>query len=276
MALKKFSPTTPGRRQMTGYTFEEITRSKPNKRLTKSLRGGGSGRNSAGRITIQHRGGGHARRYRFIDFYCVDKKDIPAVVESIEYDPNRSSYIALVCYKDGERRYVLAHTKMKVGDEIITADTAKPVEGNRMKISNVPVGFPVYNVEALVGQGASMIRSAGSQAIIVSQEGEYTQLKLASGEIRLIHKQCFATIGQVSNIDHNQVVIGKAGRTRWMGRRPVVRGKAKNPVDHPHGGGEGRNSIGLKYPKTPWGKPALGVKTRRRKNTNGWILQTRK
>ncbi|MCK9272614.1 50S ribosomal protein L2 [Candidatus Gracilibacteria bacterium] len=275
MALKKYKPTTPGRRQMTGYTFEELTTSKPHKALTQSLRKKHAGRNNTGRITVRHQGGGHKQAYRVIDFHYIDKLDIPAKIETIEYDPFRTSYIALVCYRDGERRYVTAHKDMKVGDEMITSKNAKLISGNRLEIGNIPVGLNVYNVEIIVGKGASSVRSAGSSATILSQEGEYTQVKMPSGEIRLIHKLCYATLGVVSNIDHNQVVIGKAGRSRWKGIRPTVLGKSMNPVDHPHGGGEGHSPIGMPYPKTPWGKPALGVKTRKRKDTNKWVLRKR-
>ena len=275
MAIKKFKPTTPGRRGMTVNTFDEITTSKPYKPLTVNLKKH-AGRNNTGRLTVRHQGGGHAQKYRLVDFYMTDKKTIPAKVETIEYDPYRTAYIALVCYKDGERRYVLAHATMKVGDEIITEEKAKLVSGNRMEIGNIPTGLQIHNVELIVGQGASSVRSAGSSATVISQEGEYTQVKMPSGEIRLVHKKCFATLGQVSNTDHNQVVIGKAGRSRWMWKRPTVRGKAMNPVDHPHGGWEGRSPIGMKAPKTPTGKIALGKKTRsRRKNTSKWILKTR-
>jgi len=235
VAIKKFTPTTPGRRQMTGYTFEELTASKPYKPLTIKLQKH-AGRNSSGRITVRHQGGGHAKRYRIVDFYFHDKIGIEAKVETIEYDPYRSAYIALVCYKDGERRYVLAHKDMKVGDAIITKEEASLVAGNRMEIGNIPVGMQVYNLELIVKAGASSIRSAGSVGQVFSQEGEYTQVKMPSGEIRLVHKKCYATLGQVSNVDHNQVVIGKAGRARHMGIRPTVLGKSMNPVDHPHGG----------------------------------------
>ncbi|MDP2089955.1 MAG: 50S ribosomal protein L2 [Candidatus Gracilibacteria bacterium] len=276
MGIKKFKPTTPGRRGMTVNTFEEITTSTPYKPLTVKLKKH-SGRNNTGRITVRHQGGGHAQRYRLVDFFQVDKKGIPAKVETIEYDPYRSAFISLICYKDGERRYVIAHKDMKVGDIIVTDDKATLESGNRMEIGNIPTGLQVYNLELIVGQGASSIRSAGSFGTVFSQEGEYTQVKMPSGEIRLVHKKCFATLGQVSNPDHNQVVIGKAGRSRWMGKRPTVLGKSMNPVDHPHGGGEGHSPIGMKGPKTPWGLPALGYKTRSRKNTTSkWILRTRK
>jgi large subunit ribosomal protein L2 len=274
MWIKKYKPTTPSRRFMTGLTFEEITTNEPHKPLTKFIKNS-AGRNSAGRISVRHQGGGHKKLYRMVDF-ALDKKDISARVETIEYDPYRTAFIALVCYKDGERRYVLAHAEMKVWDEMINSATAKPILGNRMEIGNIPTGLTVYNVEMITGQGASTIRSAGSSALILSQEGEYTQLKMPSGEIRLVHKKCSATIGVVSNGDWNQVTIGKAGRSRWMGKRPTVLGSSMNPVDHPHGWGEGHQSVGQrKGPKTPWGKLARGVKTRSRKYTDRWILRTR-
>lgn len=276
MGLKKFKPTTPGRRGMTGLDYAELTTAKPNKALTLTLKKA-AGRNSSGRITIRHQWGGHAKKYRMVDFYMVDKKGIPARIETVEYDPYRTAFIALVCYKDGERRYVLAHTETKVGDSIITDEKTPLINGNRCEIGNIPVGLTVHNVELIVGQGASSIRSAGSSGLVISQEGEYAQVKMPSGEVRLVHKKCYATLGQVSNPDYNQIVIWKAGRSRWMGKRPTVRGKAMNPVDHPHGGWEGRAPIWLKAPKTPWGLPALGKKTRSRKKTTGrWILKTRK
>ena len=276
MALKKFKPTTPGRRWMTGIDYSELTTSKPHKALTVTLKKH-SGRNNTGRITVRHQGGGHAQKYRLVDFYMTDKKGIPARVETVEYDPYRSAFVSLVCYKDGERRYVLAHTDVKVGDSILTDEKTSLTPGNRMQVGNIPVGLQVYNLELIVGQGAASIRSAGSAGTVVSQEWEYTQVKMPSGEIRLVHKKCYATLGQVSNPDYNQVTLGKAGRTRWMWKRPTVRGKAMNPVDHPHGGWEWRSPIGMKAPKTPWGLPALGKKTRSRKKTTGrWILKTRK
>ncbi len=276
MGIKKYKPTTNGRRGMTGLTYDELTTSTPYKPLTIKLKKH-AGRNSSWRLTVRHQGGGHAQKYRLIDFFGTDKKGITAKVETIEYDPYRTAFISLVCYKDGERRYVLAHKDMQVGDAIVTDDKAELISGNRMEIGNIPTGLQVYNLELIVGQGAAAIRSAGSYGTIFSQEGEYTQVKMPSGEIRLVHKKCFATLGQVSNPDHNQVVIGKAGRSRWMGKRPTVRGKAMNPVDHPHGGWEGRSPIGMKAPKTPQGKVALGKKTRsRKKTTNRWILKTRK
>lgn len=276
MAIKKFNPTTPGRRQMTGYTFEELTTSKPYRNLTTKIQKH-AGRNNSGRITVRHQWGWNAQRYRMVDFYFHDKLWIEAKVETIEYDPYRTAYIALVCYRDGERRYVLAHKDMKVGDLIVTKQEAALASGNRMELGHIPVGLQVYNLELIVGAWASAIRSAGSTGVVFSQEWEYTQIKMPSGEIRLVHKKCYATIGQVSNIDHNQVVIGKAGRARHMGIRPTVLWKSMNPVDHPHGWWEWHSPIGMKAPKTPWGMPALGYKTRSRKKiTNKWILKTRK
>lgn len=275
MSIKKYNPTTPSRREMTGYSFDEITATEPYKPLT-FYKKNAAGRNNTGRITVRHQGGGHKKLYRMVDF-SFDKKEIQAKVETIEYDPNRTGYIALVCYRDGERRYVLAHKDMKVGDLIITSESAKPVAGNRLLIGNIPVGLPVHNVELIVGLGASTVRSAGTAATVISQEGEYTQVKLPSGEIRRIHKKCWATIGTVSNTDHNQIVIGKAGRSRWMGRRPTVLGSSMNTVDHPHGGGEGHQSLGQrKGPKTPWGKITRGVITRNRKSTDKWIVRTKR
>jgi len=277
VGIKKFKPTTPGRRGMTTNTYEELTTSKPYKKLTVKLQKHAGRSGATGRLTIRHQWGGHAQRYRLVDFFYTDKKGIEAKVETIEYDPYRTAFIALICYVDGERRYVVAHVDMKVGDKIITEEKGELVSGNRMEIGNIPVGLEIYNVELIVGHGASSVRSAWSKAIIVSQEWEYTQVKMPSGEVRLVHKKCYATLGQVSNPDNNQVVIGKAGRSRWMWKRPTVRGKAMNPVDHPHGGWEGRSPIGMKAPKTPWGKIALGKKTRsRKKTTSKWILKTRK
>jgi len=276
VGIKKFKPTTPGRRWMSVVTFEQITTTTPYKPLTVTLKKN-SGRNNTWRITVRHQGGGHAKKYRLVDFFCTDKKGIPAKVETIEYDPYRSAFIALICYKDWERRYVLAHTEMKVGDVVVTDEKTDLTSGNRMEIGNIPTGLNVYNVETIVGQWASSVRSAGATATIVSQEWEYTQVKLPSGEVRLVHKKCYATLGQVSNPDHNQMVIWKAWRSRWMGKRPTVLGKSMNPVDHPHGGWEGHSPIGMSAPKTPWGMPALGYKTRKRKkSTNRWILKTRK
>ncbi len=276
MGIKKFKPTTPGRRWMTGSTFEEVTTSKPYKSLTVKLQKH-SGRNNTWRITVRHQWGGHAKRYRLIDFYWLDKKGIEAKVETIEYDPYRSAFVSLICYKDWERRYVIAHKDMKVWDIVITDENTALKAGNRLEISNIPTWLQVYNVELIVWEWASSVRSAWSFATIVSQEWEYTQVKLPSWEVRLVHKKCYATLGQVSNPDYNQIVIWKAWRSRWMWKRPTVLWKSMNPVDHPHWGWEGHSPIGMKAPKTPWGLPALGYKTRsRKKTTSRWILKTRK
>lgn len=275
MAIKKYNPTTNARRQMSGYSFEELTTSTPYKPLTRKIKAS-AGRNNTGRITVRHQWGWHKQLYRMVDFFFTDKLNIPARVETVEYDPYRTAYISLICYKDWERRYILAHKDIKVWDEIITSTTAKPVSWNRMEIWNIPVWLSVFNVEIIVWQWASSIRSAWSSAMILSQEWEYTQVKMSSGEIRLVHKKCYATIWVVSNTFHNQIVIGKAWRSRWMWRRPTVLGKSMNPVDHPHWGWEWHSPIGMPYPKTPWWKPALWVKTRRRKDTSRWILRTRK
>lgn len=276
MAIKKFKPTTPGRRQMTWYTFAEVTKTKPTRSLTIKLKSH-AWRNNTWTITVRHQGGWHAKRYRLIDFFFTDKKDIVAKVESIEYDPYRTGYIALICYKDWERRYVLAHKDMKVWDKIVTATEAPLVSWNRMEVWNIPVWLQVYNLELIVWHWASSIRSAGSVWIVYSQEWEYTQIKMPSSEIRLVHKKCFASLGQVSNTDHNMIVIGKAWRSRWLWRRPTVLWKSMNPVDHPHGWWEGHTPIWLKAPKTPWGKKALWMKTRsRKKTTSKWILKDKK
>lgn len=276
MGIKKFKPTTAGRRWMTVAVYSDLTASKPNKALVVQL-SKKAWRNSSGRITVRHQWGGHAKKYRLVDFFGVDKKDIEYKIETIEYDPYRSAFISLVCYKDWERRYILANTETKVGNVYVTAEKAPLVSGNRMQIGNIPTGLQVYNLELIVWQWASSVRTAGAFATIISQEWEYTQVKLPSWEIRIVHKKCYATIGQVSNPDHNQVVIGKAWRARWMWKRPEVRWKAMNPVDHPHGGWEGRSPIWMKAPKTPWGAVALGKKTRSKKKTSSrWILKSRK
>lgn len=276
MGIKKFKPTTPGRRGMSVNTYEELTTKSSYKALTVKLKKH-AGRNNTWRLTIRHQWWGHSKKYRLVDFYWVDKKWIPAKVESVEYDPYRSAFISLVCYADWERRYVLAHKNIKVWDKIITDEKTELELWNRMEVWNIPTWFQVYNVELIIWQGASSVRAAWTYATVISQEWEYTQIKMPSSEIRLVHKKCYATLWQVSNPDHNQVVIWKAWRSRWMGKRPVVRGKAMNPVDHPHGGWEWRSPIWMKAPKTPWGLPALWHKTRsRKKTTNKWILKTRK
>ena len=275
MGIKKYKPTTNGRRWMSVASFDEITTSTPYKPLTVKLKKH-AWRNSSWRITVRHQWGWHAQKYRLIDFYWVDKKGIEAKVETIEYDPYRSAYIALILYKDWERRYVIAHKDMKVGDIVVTDEKTKLKDWNRMEIGNMPTWVSIYNLELIVGQWAASIRSAGTFWTIYSQEWEYTQVKMPSGEIRLVHKKCYATLWQVSNIDYNQIVIGKAGRSRWMWVRPTVLGKSMNPVDHPHGGWEWHSPIGMKAPKTPWWKVALWAKTRsRKKTTNKWILRTR-
>lgn len=275
MAIKNYKPTTPGRRDMSGYSFDEITKSKPEKSLTVRLNKR-SGRNNQGKLTIRHRGGGHKRLYRLVDFNRADKHNIEGSVKAVEYDPYRTAYIMLVNYSDGEKRYHLAPQDIKVGDKIMLADKTKLKPGNRMRLKNFPVGFTVYNLELSKGKGGQMIRSAGSSAKVISQEDDtYTQIQLPSGEVRLVNRDCFASYGQVSNIDHSNITIGKAGRKRHMGRRPQVRGKVMNPCDHPHGGGEGNQPIGLKHPKTPWGMPALGFKTRKRKYSDRLIVKSR-
>lgn len=275
MALKKFKPTTPGLRQMTVASFDEITTTKPEKSLLKKIQKN-AGRNNSGRITVRHRGGGAKQFYRMIDFKQTDKLGIEARVVSIEYDPNRTAYIMLALYKDGEKRYHVAPEGIKVDDTIVTSDKAKIKKGNRLKIRNIPVGYSIYNVEMHRGKGGQLGRSAGSSIKLVSLEGKHAQIQMPSGEARLVDKDCYATIGTVSNGEHSNIKIGKAGRNRHLGKRPQVRGKAMNPVDHPHGGGEGGSSIGLKNPKTPWGLPALGLKTRRRHYTNKMIVKDRR
>jgi len=275
MGVKPIKPTTPGRRNMSAYTFEEVTKSKPNKKLTKRLNKR-SGRNNQGRITVRHRGGGHKKMYRLVDFNRADKHNVEGKVAAVEYDPYRTAYIILVHYTDGDKRYHLAPQDIKVGDKVILAEKTKIKPGNRMLISNVPVGFSVYNIELSKGKGGQIIRSAGSFAKIISQEdAKHTQVQLPSGEVRLVTKSCYASVGEVSNVEHSNIKIGKAGRKRNMGKRPQVRGKVMNPCDHPHGGGEGNQPIGLKHPKTPWGMPALGFKTRKRKYSDKHILKSR-
>ncbi|MFA6991821.1 MAG: 50S ribosomal protein L2 [Candidatus Gracilibacteria bacterium] len=275
MPVKKFKATTPGRRMMASPTFEELTTDKPERSLLIRLQKHG-GRNNTGRITTRHRGGGEKKFYRMIDFNRADKLNIQGVVKTIEYDPYRTAYIMLVQYQDGEKRYHLSPNGMKVGTKIICKDKGKVQTGNRMKLKNIPVGYSIYEVELVRGKGGILGRSAGSSIVLVSLEGSKAQVQMPSGEVRFVEKDCYATIGGVSNVDHNIVNYGKAGKRRHMGWRPTVRGSAMNPVDHPHGGGEGRTPIGLKHPKTPWGLPALGVKTRNRKYTNKMIVKPRK
>jgi large subunit ribosomal protein L2 len=273
MPVKVYKPTSAGRRGMTGHTFEEITKSKPERSLTEAMRKK-SGRNNTGRVTVRHRGGGHKRRYRIIDFKR-DKFDCAAEVIAIEYDPNRSSRIALLQYEDGEKRYIIAPLGVKVGDRIANGERAELRPGNALYIRDIPVGTQIHNIELLPGEGGQMARSAGVSAQLLAKEGVYAQVRLPSGEVRLIHERCMATIGQVGNTDHGNIKLGKAGRRRWMGWRPAVRGVAMDPASHPHGGGEGRSGIGMPGPKTPWGKPALGKRTRRNKRTDRFIVRRR-
>jgi large subunit ribosomal protein L2 len=273
MAIKVYKPTSAGRRGMTGFTFEEITRSKPERSLTEALRRRG-GRNNQGRVTVRHRGGGHKRRYRLIDFKR-DKFNVVAAVVSIEYDPNRSSRIALLQYEDGEKRYIIAPLGVKVGDKIANGELAEIRPGNALYIRDIPVGTQIHNIELLPGEGGQLARSAGVSAQLLAKEGIYAQVRLPSGEVRYIHERCMATIGQVGNTDHGNIKLGKAGRKRWMGWRPEVRGIAMDPGGHPHGGGEGRSGIGMPGPKTPWGKPALGKRTRNNKRTARFIVRRR-
>ena len=273
MAVKVYKPTTPGRRGMTGYTFEEITTSKPEKSLLV-LRKARAGRNNNGRITVRHQGGGHRRFIRLIDFKR-SKRGVPAKVATIEYDPNRTARIALLFYADGEKRYILAPVGLKVGDAINTGPDAEIRPGNSLPISSIPVGTMIHNIEMQEGRGGQIARAAGTSAQLLSKEGDYAHVRLPSSEVRLIRRTCYATIGQVGNVDHGNIKLGKAGRKRHMGIRPTVRGTAMSPRDHPHGGGEGRSPIGMPGPKTPWGQPALGYRTRRNKKTGKYIVRRR-
>jgi large subunit ribosomal protein L2 len=262
MPVIQQKPTSNARRQMTIADFSGLTKKRPEKSLSSGKQRI-SGRNNLGRVTVRHRGGGHKRLLRLIDFKQVDKRGITGKIASIEYDPNRSAYIALVHYIDGEKRYILAPENLKVGDEVVCADRTKVKPGNRMRLEHVPVGYRIFNLEIQIGRGGQIVRSAGASAVLVGFDGPFAIVELPSGEVRKIRQECFASIGAVSNPDHHLITMGKAGRVRWLGRRPQVLGKSMNPVDHPHGGGEGHSPIGLKYPKTPWGKHALGVQTRR-------------
>lgn len=273
MPVKAYKPTSPGRRGMTVSTFEEITKGKPEKSLTVALKKS-AGRNSYGRLTVRHRGGGHKRKYRIIDMKR-DKLEMPATVMAIEYDPNRSARIALVQYEDGEKRYIVAANLMKVGDKVVSSGNAELARGNAMRLSKIPVGTQIHNVELQPGRGAQLARSAGASVQLMAKEGDRAQIRLPSGEVRIVSTECLATIGQVGNLDHGLVKLGKAGRKRHMGIRPTVRGSVMNPRDHPHGGGEGKAPIGGQ-PQTPWGKPAMGYKTRRRKLGSDLIVRSRK
>jgi len=273
MAIKKYRPTSPGRRGMTVSAFEEITTAKPEKSLLQPVKSKG-GRNNQGRMTTRHQGGGHKQMYRVIDFKR-NKDDIPAKVASIEYDPNRTANIALLNYADGEKRYILAPHGLKIGNTLLSGENADITAGNALPLSSIPVGTVVHNVELRPGQGGQMARSAGSSVQLMAKEGKYATLRMPSGEMRMVLNRCRATIGQVGNIDQENINIGKAGRSRWLGVRPANRGVVMNPVDHPHGGGEGRSPVG-RNPVTPWGKPALGAKTRnKKKSSNRMIIKRR-
>lgn len=275
MPIKKYNPTTPARRFMTVSTFEELSKVKPEKSLLVPKKKT-SGRNSYGRITVRHRGGGVKRKYRIIDFKR-DKDGIPAIVKTIEYDPNRTANIALLEYEDGEKRYIIAPVGLKVGDKVLSGKDIDIKPGNAAPLANIPVGTLIHNVELKAGKGGQMVRSAGNSAQLMAKEGNYAQIRLPSGEVRMVRIECRATIGQVGNIDHENMTVGKAGRKRKMGFRPSVRGVVMNPVDHPHGGGEGKSPVGMPSPLTPWGKPTLGYKTRdKKKKSDQFIVKKRK
>jgi large subunit ribosomal protein L2 len=273
MAVKIYKPTSPGRRGMTSATFEEVTKSTPERRLLRPLRRSG-GRDYTGTISIRHRGGGAQRHYRVIDFKR-DKLDIPAKVAAIEYDPNRSARIALLFYVDGEKRYIVAPLDIKVGDTLISGKNVDIRAGNALPLANIPVGTEIHNIELQPGKGGQLARSAGAAAQLIGKEGDYAQVRLPSGEVRLVAQVCMATIGEVGNLDHSNVKLGKAGRKRYLGIRPTVRGTAMSPRDHPHGGGEGRQPVGKPGPRSPWGKPTRGYKTRRNKRSDAMIIKRR-
>lgn len=275
MPVKVFKPTSPGRRDMSGFTFEEITRDKPQRKLTRGLRKHG-GRNTRGTITVRHRGGGHKRRYREIDFRR-DKNGVPGRVDSIEYDPNRSARIALVVYADGDKRYIIAPQGLKVDDRVMSSSDADIRPGNTLPLSRIPLGTQIHNIELYPGRGGQMARSAGASAQLLAKDHpRYVAIRLPSGEERYVLQECLATIGQVGNVEHGNIKLGKAGRKRHKGFRPATRGSAMSPNDHPHGGGEGRSPIGMPGPKTPWGKPALGARTRRNKQSDKMITRRRR
>ena len=274
MGIRRYKPTSAGRRNMSVSTFEEITKKKPEKSLLEPIRKSG-GRNNRGRLTTRHRGGGHKRAYRIIDFKR-NKHGVPAKVTAIEYDPNRSARIALLSYRDGEKRYILAPLGLSVGDTLMSGPDADIRVGNALPLRAIPLGSQVHNIELQIGRGGVLVRSAGVAAQLMAKEGDYATLRMPSGEMRQVHLNCLATIGQVGNLDHQNIRIGKAGRKRWMGRRPEVRGSVMNPRDHPHGGGEGRAPRGMATPKTKWGKPARGVRTRHNPRTNRFIVRRRK
>ena len=274
MPIKVYKPTSPGRRDMTGYTFEEITKKKPERSLTRALRKTG-GRNNSGRITVRHRGGGHKRRYRLIDFKREQGRLPRGGDSAIEYDPNRSARIALLQYEDGVKSYIIAPMGVQVGDTIGNGAMSTLRPGNSRALKDIPLGTVVHNIELRPGKGGQLARSAGTSAQILASEGKYVTLRLPSGEMRMVLATCRATIGQVGNAEHSNVNLGKAGRRRWLGWRPTVRGSAMDPASHPHGGGEGKAGIGMAAPKTPWGKKALGVRTRRNKRTSQFIIRRR-
>jgi large subunit ribosomal protein L2 len=274
MGVRKYKPTSAGRRNMSVSTFEEITKKRPEPGLIEPLRKRG-GRNNRGRITVRHRGGGHKRFYRIVDFKR-NKLGIPARVQAIEYDPNRSARIALIAFVDGEKRYIIAPVGLRVGDTVINGPNAEIRPGNALPLYAIPLGTEIHNIELEIGRGGVLVRSAGTSAQLMAKEGNYATLRMPSGEMRMIHVRCMASIGQVGNVDHQNIRIGKAGRSRWLGRRPRVRGTVMNPRDHPHGGGEGRAPRGMSTPKTKWGKPARGVKTRHNPRTDRFIVRRRK
>ena len=273
MAVKVYKPITPSLRNMTGYTFEEITKSKPERSLIVARQARG-GRDSYGRVTVRHQGGGNKQYIRLVD-YKRNKLSIPGKVAAIEYDPNRTARLALIVYADGEKRYIVAPLGLKVGDSILSGPQAEIRTGNSLPISNIPVGTLVHNIELKPGKGGQLVRSAGSAAQLLAKEGDYAQIRLPSGEVRLVAQVCYATIGQVGNLDHSNVKLGKAGRKRHLGIRPTVRGTAMSPRDHPHGGGEGRQPAGMPSPKSPWGRPTRGYKTRRNKVSDKFIVRRR-
>jgi large subunit ribosomal protein L2 len=273
MAIKKYKPITPGQRGMTGYAFDEITKSTPERSLLVPMRKHG-GRNSYGRVTVRHRGGGHRQAIRIVD-YKREKFGIPAKVAAIEYDPNRTARLALLFYADGEKRYIVAPLDLKVGDTIMAGPSAEIRTGNSLPLSNIPVGTLIHNVELKEGRGGQLVRSAGGAAQVMAKEGDFAQVRMPSGEVRLVRQVCYATIGQIGNLDHGNIKLGKAGRKRHKGIRPTVRGSAMSPRDHPHGGGEGRQPIGKPGPRSPWGKPTLGYRTRHNKLTDKYIVRRR-
>ena len=273
MAIKTYKPTTPSRRWMTGQSFEDVTSTTPKKSLLESVKKN-AGRNFRGKITVRHRGGGHKRKYRLIDFKR-DKHGVPARVATIEYDPNRTANIALLAYADGEKRYILAPVSLKVGDQVMSGPDAEIRPGNALPLERIPLGSTVHNIELQPGKGGQMARSAGTSAQLLAREGDLATLRLPSGEVRMVRRECMATIGQVGNTDHGNIKLGKAGRSRWLRKRPSVRGSVMNPRDHPHGGGEGKSPVGMSSPKTPWGKPTMGRKTRGPKQSDKMIVRRR-